>query len=59
MGNQVRLYHRWCCRDLGGCLHEIIPKDRIEASTYLIIAAAMADTMRIENIIPQHVEAIH
>lgn len=42
---------------LGGCMHEIIP-DRIEASTYLIIAAAMADTMRIENIIPQHVEAI-
>ncbi|WP_273477703.1 UDP-N-acetylglucosamine 1-carboxyvinyltransferase [Faecalicoccus acidiformans] len=42
---------------LGGCMHEIIP-DRIEASTYLIIAAAMAKKMRIENIIPQHVDAI-
>ena len=42
---------------LKGCIHEIIP-DRIEAATYVIMAAAMADDMRIENIIPQHLEAI-
>ena len=43
--------------ELGGCFHEIIP-DRIEAATYIIIAAAMADDMIIENIIPQHLEAV-
>lgn len=42
---------------LKGCIHEIIP-DRIEAATYVIMAAAMAEDMRIENIIPQHLEAI-
>lgn len=43
--------------ELGGCSHEIIP-DRIEAATYIIMAAAMADDMVVENIIPQHLEAI-
>jgi UDP-N-acetylglucosamine 1-carboxyvinyltransferase len=42
---------------LQGCFHEIIP-DRIEAATYIIMAAAMADDMTVENIIPQHLEAI-
>ena len=42
---------------LKGCIHEIIP-DRIEAATYVIMAASMANDMRIENIIPQHLEAI-
>lgn len=42
---------------LRGCNHEIIP-DRIEAATYIIMAAAVADDMRIENIIPQHLDAI-
>lgn len=44
-------------RDLRGCFHEIIP-DRIEAATYILIAAAMADDMEIQNIIPQHLDAI-
>ncbi len=44
-------------QNLGGCTHEIIP-DRIEAATYIIIAAAMADDMVVENIIPQHLDAI-
>ncbi|MSS01229.1 UDP-N-acetylglucosamine 1-carboxyvinyltransferase [Floccifex porci] len=44
-------------KELGGCFYEIIP-DRIEAATYIIIAAAMADDMIIENIIPQHLEAV-
>lgn len=42
---------------LGGCVHEIIP-DRIEAGTYIVMAAAMADEVTIENIIPQHLESI-
>ncbi|MBQ1512033.1 MAG: UDP-N-acetylglucosamine 1-carboxyvinyltransferase [Erysipelotrichaceae bacterium] len=42
---------------LHGCMHEIIP-DRIEAGTYIIIAAACAKQMRITNIIPQHLEAL-
>lgn len=42
---------------LGGCFHEIIP-DRIEAATYIVLAAANADDVRIENIIPQHLESL-
>lgn len=43
--------------DLGGCFHEIIP-DRIEAATYITLAAAAAEEMTIENIIPTHLEAL-
>jgi UDP-N-acetylglucosamine 1-carboxyvinyltransferase len=42
---------------LGGTFHEIIP-DRIEAGTYMVIAAAAAEEMIIENVIPQHVESL-
>ena len=42
---------------LDGCFHEIIP-DRIEAGTYLIIAAACAEHMTIKNIIPHHLESL-
>ena len=42
---------------LQGCFHEIIP-DRIEAGTFIIIAAAAADEMIVENIIPQHLESL-
>jgi len=42
---------------LSGCFHEIIP-DRIEAGTFLIMAAAMGDNMRIRNVIPKHIEAL-
>ena len=42
---------------LMGCFHEIIP-DRIEAATYVVLAAAAADEMVIENIIPQHLDAL-
>ena len=44
-------------RHLGGCFHEIIP-DRIEAGTFIIIAAAVAKHMVINNIIPQHLDAL-
>ena len=43
--------------ELHGCYHEIIP-DRIEASTFLIIAAAAAKDLKITNIIPQHLESL-
>lgn len=42
---------------LVGSVHDIIP-DRIEAGTYIIIAAAAAKKMTITNIIPQHLEAL-
>jgi len=42
---------------LGGCFHEIIP-DRIEAGTYVIMAATAAEDMIIENVIPLHIESL-
>ena len=42
---------------LHGCTHEIIP-DRIEAGTFIIMAAAAAEEVTIENIIPQHLESL-
>lgn len=42
---------------LDGCFHEIIP-DRIEAATYIIIAAASGDDVVIKNVIPQHLEGL-
>lgn len=42
---------------LNGCFHEIIP-DRIEAATYLVLAAAVANDVTVENIIPQHLESL-
>ncbi len=43
--------------DLHGCYHEIIP-DRIEAGTFLIIAAAIGRKVIVDNIIPQHLDAL-
>ena len=43
--------------NLHGTFHEIIP-DRIEAGTFLIIAAAMGEKVVVQNIIPQHLEAL-
>lgn len=43
--------------ELDGCVHEIIP-DRIEAGTMIIIAAAAAEEMVIENVIPHHLESL-
>ena len=42
---------------LYGCYHEIIP-DRIEAGTYLMIAAAAGERVEIQNVIPQHLDAL-
>ncbi|WP_216829970.1 UDP-N-acetylglucosamine 1-carboxyvinyltransferase [Alkalihalobacterium elongatum] len=43
--------------ELHGCRHSIIP-DRIEAGTYMIMAAAIGQKMLIDNIIPYHVESL-
>lgn len=42
---------------LHSCFHEVIP-DRIEAGTYLIIGALLGDNLKINNIIPSHIEAL-
>lgn len=42
---------------LNGCFHEIIP-DRIEAGTYIILAAAMGKEVTIENVIPYHLDSL-
>ncbi|MBB5150002.1 MULTISPECIES: UDP-N-acetylglucosamine 1-carboxyvinyltransferase [Ureibacillus] len=43
--------------ELHGTKHVIIP-DRIEAATYMIMAAALGDGVTIDNIIPLHLEAV-
>ncbi|HEU5139177.1 MAG TPA: UDP-N-acetylglucosamine 1-carboxyvinyltransferase [Bacillales bacterium] len=43
--------------ELHGCRHTIIP-DRIEAGTYMIVAAAMGKEVLIDNVISQHVEPL-
>ena len=45
-------------KHLHSCFHEVIP-DRIEAGTYEIIGAACSDRLKINNIIPEHLEALH
>lgn len=42
---------------LQGCNHEIIP-DRIEAGTFLVMAAAAGEKVIVQNVIPQHLEAV-
>ncbi len=42
---------------LSGCFHEVIP-DRIEAGTYSIIAALVGNNLKIDNLIPEHLEAL-
>ena len=40
---------------LGKCFHEVIP-DRIEAGTYVILGAAVGENLKVDNIIPEHIE---
>lgn len=42
---------------LNGCFTEVIP-DRIEAGTYLLIGALCGKNLKIDNIIPKHLEAL-
>ena len=43
--------------ELHGTKHTIIP-DRIEAATFMIMAAAIGDGVIIDNVIPLHLEAV-
>ena len=40
-----------------GASHTIIP-DRIEAGTFMILAAAVGEGIIIDNVIPQHLESL-
>ncbi|MBE6152211.1 MAG: UDP-N-acetylglucosamine 1-carboxyvinyltransferase [Firmicutes bacterium] len=42
---------------LKGCFTEVIP-DRIEAGTYMIAGALLGNKLKIDNIIPDHVESL-
>ncbi len=42
---------------LHSCFHEVIP-DRIEAGTYLIMGALLGRNLKIDNLIPSHLEAL-
>ncbi|MCQ2426470.1 MAG: UDP-N-acetylglucosamine 1-carboxyvinyltransferase [Lachnospiraceae bacterium] len=44
-------------KELHGCTYAIVP-DMIEAGTYMIAAAATRGCLRIENVIPKHLESI-
>lgn len=39
------------------CFHEVIP-DRIEAGTYIIIGALCGSPLKVDNIIPEHIDSI-
>lgn len=43
-------------KELHGCRHSIIP-DRIEAGTYLAMAAAYGDGVKVKNVIHEHLES--
>ena len=42
---------------LGKCFHEVIP-DRIEAGTYIIIGALLGNPLKVDNIIPEHLDSL-
>jgi len=42
---------------LNGCFTEVIP-DRIETGTYVIAGALLGDNLKIDNIIPEHIESL-
>ena len=39
------------------CFHEVIP-DRIEAGTYIIIGALCGTPLRVDNVIPEHIDSL-
>lgn len=39
------------------CFHEVIP-DRIEAGTYIIIGALCGTPLKVDNVIPEHVDSL-
>lgn len=43
--------------EMKGCVHQVIP-DRIEAGSYLMVAALLGENITINNVIPEHLEAV-
>lgn len=39
------------------CFHEVIP-DRIEAGTYIIIGALCGSPLKVDNVIPEHIDSL-
>lgn len=44
-------------KNMHSAVHEVIP-DRIEAGTYIMIGACACKNLKVENIIPEHLEAL-
>ena len=42
---------------LDKCFHEVIP-DRIEAGTYIILGALCGNNLKVDNIIPEHLDSL-
>ncbi len=42
---------------LKGCFHEVIP-DRIEAGTYVMMGAMLGRNLKIQGLIPEHIQAL-
>lgn len=42
---------------LKGCFHEVIP-DRIEAGTYVIAGALLGEPLKVEGLIPKHIDSL-
>lgn len=43
--------------ELTGCFHQVVP-DRIEAGTYLMMASLLGENVTVNNIIPEHLDAL-
>lgn len=43
--------------ELHGCLHQVVP-DRIEAGTYVMMGCLLSDNLIVDNVIPEHIEAL-
>lgn len=43
--------------ELHGCLHQVVP-DRIEAGTYVMMGCLLSNDLIVDNIIPEHIEAL-
>lgn len=52
--NEIRVHG---VEKLEGCNHQVVP-DRIEAGTYLMIGSAIGEDFTVNNVIPEHLEAL-
>lgn len=44
-------------KELHGTLHQVVP-DRIEAGTYIMLGCLLSDNLVVDNVIPEHIEAL-